>query len=267
MHVAIATPMYGGNCKGIYLDGILNLTFALVQKGHQVSFLKIYNESLITRARNNLVKDFLKSNADVLLFIDSDQGFDSAGVIKMIETDKDIIGAIVPMKNINWENVRKAVENGKDNLIEYSGFFNINLPPGENTFSLAEPVEVENVGTGLMCIKRHVFEEMKDSCKTYAFNTSTGRFDFDDVVHEFFTTEVVDPGILLSEDYYFCRKWKEMGGKVYVAPWVRVTHAGEYIFEGSFISEVMMNATKIETVEPEKTTPVPPRVKQRSKKK
>ena len=267
MHIAIATPMYGGNCKGIYLDGILNLTFGLIRKGHQVSFLKIYNESLITRARNNLVKDFLKlEDADGLLFIDADQGFDADGVIKMIESDKELIGAVVPMKNINWQNVRKAVHEEKENLIEYSGFFNINLPPGENTFSLVEPVEVENVGTGLMYIKRTVFEQMMPNCKTYAFNTNTGQFDFNDKVYEFFTTEVVEPGILLSEDYYFCKEWKALGGKAYVAPWVRVTHAGEYIFEGSFISEVMMNATKIEEIKPASTTPVPPKVKQRAKK-
>jgi hypothetical protein len=54
MHVRIATPMYGGNCKGIYVDSVMALTFALARDGHEVSFSKIYNESLITRARNNL---------------------------------------------------------------------------------------------------------------------------------------------------------------------------------------------------------------------
>ena len=108
MHLHIATPMYGGNCKGVYVDGLMALTFELARKGYQVSFSKIYNESLITRARNNLVYEFEKSGADALLFIDADEGFNHMDVIKMIESGKDVIGAIYPMKNINWENVRKA---------------------------------------------------------------------------------------------------------------------------------------------------------------
>jgi hypothetical protein len=67
--------MYGGNCKGVYLDGLMALTFELARKGYQVSFSKIYNESLITRARNNLVYEFEKSGADALLFIDGEEGF------------------------------------------------------------------------------------------------------------------------------------------------------------------------------------------------
>ena len=88
MHLHIATPMYGGNCKGVYLDGLMALTFELAKKGYQVSFSKIYNESLITRARNNLVHEFEKSGADALLFVDGDEGFDHMDVISMIESER-----------------------------------------------------------------------------------------------------------------------------------------------------------------------------------
>jgi hypothetical protein len=238
--------MYGGNCKGIYVDSILGLTFELTKAGHEVSFSKVYNESLITRARNNLVYEFLNSTADVLLFVDADEGFNAADVVKMLECDKDIIGGIYPMKNINWDSVRKAVLAGKENLAEYAGFFALNMLPGETQVRLTEPVEVTEVATGLMAIKRSVFEKMEEHCPKYALNNSTANFEFDKMVTEFFATSITPEGILLSEDYHFCRKWRELGGQVYAAPWIAVDHAGEYIFSGRFASHLMLNATKSE---------------------
>jgi hypothetical protein len=224
----------------------MSLTFGLAQAGHEVSFSKIYNESLITRARNNLVYEFLNSSADVLLFIDADEGFNGADVIKMLETDKDIIGGIYPMKNINWNNIKKAVLEGKDNLPQYSGIFALNMLPGETRINLGEPVEVTEVATGLMAIKRSVFEKMEPHCPKYALNNDNARFEMDKMVTEFFATSITPDGILLSEDYHFCRKWRELGGQVYAAPWVAVDHAGEYIFSGRFASDVMLNASKAE---------------------
>lgn len=251
MHLHIATPMYGGNCKGVYLDGLMALTFELAKRGYQVSFSKIYNESLITRARNNLVYEFEQSGADALLFIDADEGFNHLDVISMIEQDKDVIGAIYPMKNINWNNVATAAVQGRDNLADYSGFFAMNLLPGEQTFKLTEPVPVTEVGTGMLFIKKEVFEMMKPHCPQYMLNTSTGAFDPAKMVTEYFATSITENGILLSEDYHFCRKYRELGGTVYAAPWVRIVHAGEYIFSGSFAATMTLTADKIEEVVPE----------------
>ncbi len=250
MHLHIATPMYGGNCKGVYLDGVMALTFELAKRGYQVSFSKIYNESLITRARNNLVHEFEKSGADALLFIDADEGFDHMDVISMIESGKDVIGAIYPMKNINWDNVRRAATEGRENLEQYSGFFAMNMLPGETTFRLNEPVPVTEVGTGMLFIKKEVFELMKSHCNSYMLNTSTGAFDPNAMVTEYFKTDITEDGILLSEDYWFCRKYREIGGEVFAAPWVKIVHAGEYIFSGSFASTMMLTADKIEETKP-----------------
>jgi GT2 family glycosyltransferase len=246
MHIRIATPMYGGNCKGIYVDSIIGLTFQLAQLGHQVSFSKIYNESLITRARNNLAKEFLDSDADYLFFVDADEGFNVDDVVKMIESGKDLIGGVYPMKNINWENVRKAAIAGKENLSDYSGIFAMNFLPGETSIRLNEPIEVSEVATGLMLISRKVFEKMEPHCLKYAMNGSDAQFDFNNMVTEFFATSITPEGVLLSEDYHFCRKWREIGGQVYAAPWVTVVHAGDYVFSGRFAADLEMNAQRVE---------------------
>lgn len=239
MHVRIATPMYGGNCKGIYLDSLLNLVFALLGNKHQVSFSKVYNESLITRARNNLVYEFLDSDADVMLFIDADEGFDAQEVLKMIESGKDLIGGVYPMKNINWDQVRNAALSGQQNLADFSGYFAVNILPGEQQIDLSKPTPVLQVGTGMMFITRKVFEVMQPHCESYALNLSDGSFALEKRVYEFFKTGINEDGILLSEDYYFCDKWRELGGTVYAAPWVNIIHAGDYQFSGKFSQDLL----------------------------
>lgn len=251
MKVFIATPMYGGMCTGQYTSSLFELIVKLNEHGHQAMYSKIYNESLITRARNALVYEFFQTDADALLFIDADHGFVADHVLKMIESGVDLIGAVYPMKNINWERVGIAARAGKENLADYTGFFSANMLRQERlTITLDQPLEVENVATGMMFITRKVFETLAPSCKTYAGAESTGVHNFDKRITEFFATEITDEGILLSEDYYLCKKWQEAGNKVYAAPWVKITHFGAYEFSGNFAQTVILQA-ELEVAEAE----------------
>jgi hypothetical protein len=234
--------MYGGNAKSMYVASTIELLNKLAMGGHQVFQTVITNESLITRARNSLVHEFLKSDADALLFIDADHGFIADDIIRMVESGKDLIGGVYPMKAINWGNVRKAALAGKENLEEYAGFFAVNFLSEAQTFQYYEPFKVRDIGTGMMFITRKVFEELKPVCKQYKNNSiNNGRIE-DTHITEYFNT-MIDPDddILLSEDYAFCYMWRELGNDVYAAPWVRLTHAGDYNFSGNFLKMLEAN--------------------------
>lgn len=236
MKISIATPMYGGVCHGIFLKGLLGLVSELRSRGHEVIYHDLYNESLITRARNSLTELFLRSGSDYLLFIDADQGFDPIGVCRMIEEDVDIIGAPVPMKGINWEKVGNAARDGKTDLENHTAIYNVNLTAEHKQELLKNPnqkVEVLYVGSGLMLIKRNVFEALKPHVGAYKTDqTGIGEIQKGDTMYDFWNTGI-DPTSerLLSEDYQFCQLWKNLGGKIYLAPYVRVTHAGTYWFK------------------------------------
>jgi hypothetical protein len=242
MKIYIATPMYGGNCSGTYVIGLINLIESLKEKGHSIIYDFVMNESLVTRARNTLVNNFLESDADALLFIDSDQGFDGQEVTKMIESGKKFIGAVSPMKGINWEAAINAKKYGQKNLELYSGHFNVNFTKEVKTFTLDEPVEVENVGTGMVFIDREVFNKLSEKCDSYYPHGNNGEFyGSKGKIKEFFKTEVTEDSILLSEDYYFCSLWKKLGKKIYIAPWVQLTHSGTHVFMGNFPRSVLLN--------------------------
>jgi hypothetical protein len=247
MKIFIATPMYGGMCTGEYTQGLLDLINTLHSAGHSALYGKTYNESLITRARNTLVNEFLNTDSDYLLFIDADQGFKSHEILKMIESDVELIGAIYPMKSINWPRVLSAIDYGINvkELEKYTGYFSANLKTDEDqsvTIVIDKPLQVDNVATGMMLIKREVFEKMIPTTETYAGAASTGEIDFSKKHYDFFKTEIDEKGILLSEDYYFCKKWEKLGGKVYAAPWVQITHFGSYEFSGSFAKSIILQS-------------------------
>jgi hypothetical protein len=45
---------------------------------------------------------------------------------------------------------------------------------------------------------------------------------------------MVDPdsGRYLSEDYAFCRRWRDMGGKIWVDLDCKLVHLGQHLFGG-----------------------------------
>lgn len=252
MKICIATPMYGGNAKSVFIASLTELTQALSVAGHSVTQVNLTNESLITRARNTLAHIFLQSDSDALLFIDGDHSFVASDIVKMIESGKDLIGAIYPMKSINWDNVRKAALLGKDNLEKYSGIFAVNMLKNENqAFSSDAPFRVMDIGTGMMFITRKVFDDLEPICPKYVSNSYGGSIPFGEIITEYFTTVINGDNILLSEDYAFCHMWRGLGNDVWAAPWVRITHAGDYNFSGSFLGLVELAAIDKAAKQPE----------------
>jgi hypothetical protein len=235
-NIMIATPMYGGNCQGVFLKSIISLVEILKLNGHGVQFIDLYNESLITRARNTLTEEFLrKIHFTHLLFIDADQGFDPLGILKMIEEDVEIIGAPVPMKGINWERVREAALSGQKDLSSFTSIYNtrINDPKEIEKFkeNSNQKIEVDHVGTGLVLIKREVFETLKEYVPSYR-NGQGALYSIQqgESVYDFWRLEINEYANMLSEDYTFCKMWRDLGNKVYLAPYVKTTHVGTYIF-------------------------------------
>jgi hypothetical protein len=158
----VATPMYGGQCAGPFTKSSLDLTTICMKYGVQVQFFFLFNESLITRARNYLVDEFLRSDATHLIFIDSDIDFNPMDVIALLALDKDIIGGPYPKKTIAWEKVLDAAKFGLADtnpllLENYSGDYVFNVAPGTKEIRMDEPVKVLEIGTGFMMVRKDVF--------------------------------------------------------------------------------------------------------------
>lgn len=236
MHLMVGTPMYGGQCNSEYAQSIMELRESMQKYDHTVTCVFLGNESLVQRARNTIVWHFLNSDASHLLFMDADQKFRPGDVAKMLKADKDIIGGPVPMKGINWDRVRQGAVLNHPELHTLTGIFNVNKLDGHDMVKPDEPFQVKHIGTGFMLIKRDVFSKLQQHVDYYTNGGST--IPPGEKVYNFFDTGVVDHEFL-SEDYWFCNKYREIGGTVWAAPWCQVGHFGSYLFSGQYAQGVL----------------------------
>lgn len=237
----VATPMYGGQCFGLYMKSCLDLQTLCMQYGVKVKFSFLFNESLITRARNYLVDEFVnRSDCTHMLFIDADINFDPNDVIAMLAIDKDVIGGPYPKKAIKWKSVKAAIAKNPDiepqTLEKVAGDFVFNPVKGTSQFSVSEPLEVLEIGTGFMMIRREVFPKFAEAYPHLKYkpdHVGQAHFDGTRYIHAFFDTVIdKDSERYLSEDYMFCQWWRKIGGKIWLCPWMRTAHIGTYHFQG-----------------------------------
>jgi hypothetical protein len=244
----VATPMYGGMNHGLYAKACLDLQGLCLQYGVQIKFSFLFNESLITRARNYLVDEFIhRSECTHMLFLDSDISFNPQDVIALLALDKEVAGGPYPKKAIKWKSVKKAVEKKPDidpqTLEKVTGDYVFNPVKGTAQFSVTEPLEVLEIGTGFMMIRREVFAKMTEQYPTIRYkpdHVGQANFDGSRYIHAFFDTVIDTKDSItgggsdryLSEDYMFCQMWRKMGGSIWLCPWMKTSHIGTYHFHG-----------------------------------
>ena len=245
--LCIGTPMYGGQCAGIYTKSTNDLSMLCSTHKIPMKYYFLFNESLVQRARNYIVDEFLRSDCTHLLFIDSDIGFDPRDALALLalqisDPEKyDIVCGPYPKKTIAWEKISVAAQQGygKTNPFELEQFtsdFVFNPVSGLKQFKLADPVEVAEGGTGFMLITREALEKYRDSYPELSYkpdHVRTDNFDGTREIHAFFDC-VIDPESkrYLSEDYFFCRMARKAGLSVWMCPWMKINHVGSYIFKG-----------------------------------
>jgi len=118
--IMVCTQMYGGMCSGMYAKAASDLATLCTQYQMDLKYFYLFNESLIPRARNYLVDEFMRSHYTHLMFIDADIHFDPNDVLTLAALDKDIIGGPYPKKCIAWEKVRNAVDTGlADEILKF----------------------------------------------------------------------------------------------------------------------------------------------------
>lgn len=241
--------MYGGMNHGLFAKSCLDLQMICMKYGVNVKFSFLFNESLIQRARNYLADEFLRSDATHLMFIDSDIHFDPSDVITLLALDKDIAGGPYPKKQINWGNVydatlavdekgNKQISRENANMLEgMVGDYVFNPVAGrDQKFQVTEPLEVMEIGTGFMLIKRETFDHFKSAYPELSYKPDhhgQPNFDGSREIHAYFHCDK-DPatGRYLSEDYFFCQKSRGAGKEVWLCPWMKLTHIGTYPFRG-----------------------------------
>jgi len=243
--IYLGMPMYGGMLGENTLHGVLGLQAWTSAQGVGMKLQTMGNESLVSRARNTIVSMYLDDKDYIgthLLFIDADIGFQPANIERLIRADKDIVCGIYPRKCIHWNQVIDAVRNNPnitEDEVSYKALgYNLNFKDPKNIQLKGGYTEVMEAATGMMLIKRDVFNKMKKAYPERKYRSDQivngGKYRSDNC-YDLFGVGKIDwdeEERYLSEDYYFSRLWSKIGGKIYADVASPLVHQGNLHFKG-----------------------------------
>jgi len=252
--LAIGVPCYGGVGMANFFICLTNTISVLKSQGIEAYPIFMLGDSLITRARNNIVAKFLNDpTATHLIFIDSDITWNPVEVIKLLRHNTDIVGGIYPLKTYKWdkleskslEEIKTRHSNSLNTKISEQDFIRQNLMKYNLNYKYAEfkvvnnLVEVKHIATGFMMINRRVFDKMMKEYPKSKYRDNMGALtkDEDRFAFNLFHVDVVDE-MYLSEDHYFCHLWTQLGGSIFADVTINLTHIGPHNFEGRFLSSL-----------------------------
>lgn len=260
----ILTPCFGSVCYVNYVHCLMSTIdiFRRFAVPLRVEFCK--NDSLVSRARNNLIaRAMTDKDATHFLFIDNDITWDPIDVLKLLMSNRDLIGGIYPLKHYDWDKIledggnaynsnvvqtwiKKKNDSQLANLVSDTAMiqhnllrYNINylgpyLEISNNT------AKVKHLATGFMMIRRNVLSSMMTAFPSvkYVDDVNFLRPEENDMAYALFDCGV-EEGHYFSEDWLFCHRWSKMGGDIYVDVSINLTHTGIEDYRGSYISTII----------------------------
>jgi hypothetical protein len=264
--VTILTPCYGSVCFVNFVHCLLNTLEVFRKFGIEVNIEFCRNDSLVSRARNNLIARAMNNpRMTHIMFIDNDISWDPIDIVKLLISNKQLIGGIYPLKNYNWKkllvdekqpnnknpNVVQSWIQGKntsqlkemiddEHLIQYK-LLNYNVNYVSSNINIENNIaKVKHIATGFMMIKRDVIEKMS---KAFPSTKYTDDISFLRPEENKFAYALFDCGVeddhYYSEDWMFCHRWTKMGGSVFIDVTINLTHTGIEDYRGCYISSLM----------------------------
>jgi len=222
--VVIATPFYMVQGFSPYIRSLVQTTRALEAAGIPWDYWEISGGAYVDDVRNEFASRFLTdSDADALVFIDSDMEWDVEGFFRLLTADADVVGGCYPMKN-NWTawTCIWATEDG--------------VPVGRARADGNGPlVKAERLSGGFLKVTRRALERMRDAdpdawySVRAAHDTSEGEKPR---LYDFFTRRR-EGRHHLGEDFAFSERWKACGGDLWIEPQISFGHVGTKTWTGN----------------------------------
>ena len=234
--IVIATPCFGGMVHQSYMLSVCKLIEAAPANDFDLELVLGGGDALITRSRSVLAAAFLdKARATHLLFVDADMSFEPEQVLRLLRFDKDFVGAFYPLKAVDWQAVPARAVAGETLASAGLSYVGTLLDPPERRTE-GDFATARYAGTGFQLIKRGVFDRLIAAHPELRFgsvHSQIGGVPPSENLYALFDC-LIDPdtGAYLSEDYAFCRRWRALGGEIWIDRRSRLTHIGADAFRG-----------------------------------
>ena len=257
----ILTPCYGSLCFVNYVLCMMATQDLLRSLGIGIKVEFCRNDSLVSRARNNLVAKAMNDpDTTHILFIDADITWDPTDVLKLIVCNKGLCGGVYPLKHYYWEKIAKEAQTKnvakewidkknksqfKDaisdesmiqhNLLRYNINYINNVLSIENNLA-----KIKHLATGFMMIKRSTIEQMSKAYPSTKYTDDVGYLQGTENKYAYALFDCgVEDDHYYSEDWLFCHRWTKMGGNIWLDVTINLMHTGNEDFKGSYLSTII----------------------------
>lgn len=204
--IFVGIPVYGG----VPVEFLQSLMKLQAEPPFPLAIKFLPGDSLVSRARNSLTAEFLAGDCTHLLFIDSDLVFSGGQIKLLVESNKPVIGGFYPKK--------------KQGSVEWV----CNTFPGGTIPDESGIQPVRYMGTGFLLVAREVFEKMMANLPGISYAPDHAP---ETVEHDFWPVGVYSgpdgKRRYLSEDWFFCQRWLDLGGEVFGHRRIILRHLGQ----------------------------------------
>ena len=270
--ILVGTPCYGGMCFVGYVASLIQAKEYLKTKDIQLETCFLTNESLIPRGRNTIVAKFMTDPTFThLLFVDGDITFNHYCIERLVQHNKDLVGALYPKKGYSWEKLTDCKDLIDHEPFDEAAMSTIKAKMMSYTVNYTNDRQVVNgllrvkhIGTGFFLVKREVLVKMMEHYTELKYDDDINILTEPENrwLYALFDCEVHTIGPkrhYLSEDYLFCKRWQDMGGEIFADVTIPLTHTGTHSFVGNYLKSIHFEPSAAQsTVTPleEAATPV-----------
>lgn len=177
--------------------------------------LTLARGAYIARNRDMITADALeREDVSHVLFLDSDIVFRAADVTALLELGVDFAFGRYAFKSHERDGpvARACIGRGEANGVQL--------------------LEYDRVGGGFVLVTRAALERMVEAYGADLGYTAPGGRRLHGLWWQAgYTTGSNGERIVEGEDYAFCRRWRELGGRIFTRTDVRLGHVGPHVYE------------------------------------
>lgn len=204
--VFVAMPNYSGELNDLTKASIERLQKDMDARGWSYTTKRIMGDSLLVRARAVLIAEFLASDCTDMLCLDDDLAWDGDEAMRLLDSPADFVGGVYRAK--------------QDEPLYFTRWMDKPDLVADPEYGL---LEVESIPAGFMKLSRACVERMVNTFPNLQFEEPHAP---NGVAWLLFSFELVD-NKLWGEDYIFCKRWRDMGGRIFIDPDMTLKHVGK----------------------------------------
>lgn len=198
--VSVCIPTYDGSVPVPLAGALLAETRIADRVGIDLDFKFLSGCTNLALGRNQLVREFLESDAERLMFVDADVTFEMGALARLVSYPELFVGGCYRFKREEEAYPIAWLENLPELRANVNGLLQVRMLP-----------------TGFLSLHRDVFTRFR------AHYGDDRIYEKEKGTYAFFEIPLKN-SMLYTEDAYFCQLWHDMGGEMWLAPEITLTH-------------------------------------------